>query len=761
MPIKEFLFQPGVDRQGSQSTSKPRWYEADNVRFQDELPESVGGWNEDDPFEMKGIGRGVHSWVDFTDNLFTCVGTSEKFYLIAGSSQVDITPDRATSIGLTNPITTASGTNVVTITDAAHGAGVDDYVTFTAVGSAVGGYATAAFTGVQDGFKIYQVLSDDTYTIIMSTNASSNATGGGTVDLKYKITSGSSSVQSGPGYGAGPYGGDDNIPTQFTFPNNAFKTFGSIDDVGFDITGSTTTFEAGDWIYPFGFTGTVGGIDTSHINNKWWPHTGGTTTTLVLSADTGYVANAITGGGGASGKFYHFDASAGVVVGATRHYGDPSELTAITALFRQVTIANFGEDLMFANRSGPIYYYDVSSKTSSGVPDPSSVAVELSTISGSSNVPVIVDTFVVSEGHGHVIALATNDIGATNQNKLLIRWSDRHNPFNWLPTASNEAGGTVLRHGSKIVGGVATRDEIVVFTDNAVYSGRYVGAPDTYGFNLITKGVGLYTSRAAVAVDNSVFFMGQNQFYVYNGKVETLPKNVSSYVFDDINVDAAEKVFCGSNALFSEVFWFYPSGDSIEPDKWVSYNYSNGVFSTGHFDMAPIIVTSDSSRSRTAWCDIGARANPIATFMKEYNPDAVPPTYTCGLVTHESGRNGFGSTISASIESGSVSIAEGDRFTFWSKLIPDVELFDINDGIAPPSVTASIIKRDLPGKAKSTESTITMTYATDGQTYTPIGNNIGVRGRGRLVAFRFSSNSVGYGWRVGTIRVNVRPDGRR
>lgn len=767
MPIRKIDIPPGIDRQRSPSQGPVRWYDANNVRFNDQLPESIGGWVEPESFTLSGIGRAIHSWIDFNHNVYTCVGTNSKYYILSGADQYDITPNRVVSTAVgTDKIYTTDTSNLVTINDVAHGASIGDFVIFVSVASSVGGFSTTDFTSKIEGFQIHTVTDDDNYVIVMDSNATSTVNGGGgAVVATYQIHAGETTGQSGYGYGTGAYGGDDVFPTEYgPLPANPIGTGTSSDSYTLDITGSGITLGTGDWLYITGVSaGTVNGVDLTLFNDKWWPHSGGVSAVTATLSPTGYVSGGTpASGGGSSIILYHYDASAGTVVGASRHWGEASESSAELNAFRHISIDNFGEDLIFANSGGPIYYYDVSSKTSSGVPATGSVAVELSTISGSVEAPVVVEGFVISDSHGHVIAWGVNDVLATTQNHMLLRWCDRHNPFDWMPAPGNEAGGEILRYGSGIVGGVASRDEIIIFTNTAVYSMRYVGSPETYGVFLITTGVGLYARDACAAVDNSVFFMGQNQFYVYDGKVNTLEKSLASYVFEDINSDVRHTVFCGVNSLFSEVFWFYPGGSSIEPNKWVSYNYSNGTWSCGSFDMTEVTAEGGSNTfNRTAWEDSGAVNVPVSSFIKTYDPAGTPATFESSIYLHEVGRSAGSAAMRSHIESDEFELSEGDRIVYWDRVIPDVDIFEVETGITAPELEVTVSKRDLPGSPKASQSTMTMTYVADGSTYTPDLKGTSKRGRGRFVTLKIAANAGGFGWRADSFRFSLRPDGRR
>ena len=511
MTMRRFPIPPGVDRQGTKNSIGPRWYESNNMRFRDEFPETIGGWVDEGGHTLQGFGRGIHSWLDFEDNQYICVGTSFKFYILVGTNRYDITPVRLSRTGgtaLTNPIATTAGSSVVTITDASHGARLNDFVVFVTVAADVGGITASDFTSVDEGFQVLEVIDDDSYKIDVGVVASSPvAAGGGTVTLDYKVTSGAVTDTTGSGFGVGLYGGDTLIPTSYPLnPGVNVETITGSPSLWFDMTGSGATVALNDYIYITGLSAiTLDGVDLDYFNDKWFEVIGLFAGKALLIGIQPAIAGAVTGGTG--GNFFHDDVSIGGVVGASRGWGDASSSVALVDALRTLTIQNFGEDLMFCNRGGPIYYYDVSANVTSGVPATNGPAIVIdSTIGGSTSPVILCDSFIVAKDHGHTIAFGANDIGLGFQNKMLIRWGDRHNPFAWEPTPDNEAGGRVLREGSILYGGIQTKNEIVVFTNTAVYSMRYIGYPETYGFDIITRNAGVYSRGSYVAIDNAVFF---------------------------------------------------------------------------------------------------------------------------------------------------------------------------------------------------------------------------------------------------------------
>ena len=787
--IRKFPIPPGVDRQGTRHSIGARWYESNNVRFRDKDPESIGGWARNESHTLQGFGRGIHSWLDFSDNQYICVGTNFKFYILVGTNKYDVTPNRNDSgtvqkdiIIDTNPFATVEDSSVITVTHTNHLASVNDFVVFRTISADdVGGIAPSIFTGGTEGYQIVSVTDDDTYTIDLASGSqtgtieatSTALTEGGTVEVSYRVNSGVVSDASGSGWGVGAFGGDDVIPTAFTLGNNPLTTVGAA-SAQIDVATNgipTSAFVAGDYIYLMSLTGSFDGVDSTFFNDKWWlvdSVAGGDARFTGVELAT---AGSIAGGGTTPPTFYHDDVSEGGVVGASRGWGEASTASMLTDALRIVTIQNFGEDLMFCNRGGPLYYYDVRSNTTVGIPSSDDKqAIEISStgasaISGATEPPTTVDSFLIAEGHGHCVAIACNDIGAPDQNNMLIRWSDRHNPFVWLPTNSNEAGGRILREGSQLYGGITTKDEILIFTNTAIYSMKYIGYPETYGFIPITKGIGAYSRGSYVAVDNMIFMMGRDQFYMYDGSIQPLSKNLVNYVFDDINDDEKDKCFSAVNSKYTEVLWFYPTSGSFEPDRWVSYNYSNQTWAHGSYDMSSLASTGAMGTSnRTAWHDVDIFNDPMASYVTAYDPSAEPELQTSSIMNHETGRNANNAAMDVSIESGKIDITEGDMYMHYSRILPDVESVDLDSSAASPQVTLSIEGQNLPGRTETQTASVTVDFSdqTDSDlNYAPDYNATAVRGRARTISFKASSSSTGFGWRLGAIRLDLKPDGRR
>ena len=402
----------------------------------------------------------------------------------------------------------------------------------------------------------------------------------------------------------------------------------------------------------------------------------------------------------------------------------------VESVLRLWTHDNFGEDLVINIFNGGLYYYD----SSSGL---TNRAVVLSSVAGAVSPPSVAVKVLVSDVDLHVIAFgcdSEDDPGT--QDPLLIRFSDQRNALDWKATVDNTAGDLKISSGSKIITAIETKREILVFTDTSIYSMQFIGPPDTFGITIVSEGISIRSPNSAVAIEDNVFWMGNNEFYVYNGAVQKIPCTLRDFVFSDFNNLQAEKVFAGVNSSFSEIWWFYPSADSNEIDKYVIYNYQQQIWYFG-------------SLQRTAWLDRGVNELPTA---------ASPDYY---LYNHETGDDD-GSTdpvtaITAHIESSQMDIGEGDQFTFISRIIPDITFRNSEIG---KKASLSLKARNFPGgnylQTDSAEISKTATVPVEQFT-----NDAFIRLRGRSFALRVESTETGISWRLGSPRIDIRPDGRR
>jgi len=405
------------------------------------------------------------------------------------------------------------------------------------------------------------------------------------------------------------------------------------------------------------------------------------------------------------------------------------------SILRIWTHDNFGEDLLMNVRDGDIFYWDASVGTSTR-------AVKLSLRSDADvGTPTVAKKVMVSDVDRHVICFGCDPITEIGtQDPLLIRFSSQEDPTTWIPSATNTAGDLRIGSGSEIVAAVETRQQILVITDVSVHSMQFLGPPFTFGIQLISENTTIRGPQAAIAVDDTVFWMGLQEFYVYAGSVRKLACSVKDHVFSDFNTQQSEKVVAGINSSFGEVWWFYPSASSTENDKYVIYNYEQQIWYIG-------------SLARTAWLDRGVNDFPIAASVDKY------------LYNHEIGFDD-GSTngpISAHIESSQMDIQDGDGFLFIRRVLPDITFRDsTGSGGSNPSANFILKARNFPGadysSSETSSNSITQTSTSPIEQFT---DQVHVRIRGRSFALRVESTAEGVGWRLGSPRVDIRPDGKR
>lgn len=398
---------------------------------------------------------------------------------------------------------------------------------------------------------------------------------------------------------------------------------------------------------------------------------------------------------------------------------------------------NFGEDLVFGPRGGAMYYW----VAASGV---TTRGVALTSRGGASDVPTVQNYILVSDVSRFVFAFGCNELGSAVQDPLLIRWSDQESTVDWTPAATNQAGSLRLSHGSAIQTAIQVRQEVLVFSDTALYSMQYVGAPIVWSATLLGDNVSCIGQNAVSLASGVTYWMGVDKFYKYDGTVQTLSCDLRQYVFGDINLLQAYQVFSSTNEAFNEVWWFYCSEGSNTVDKYVVFNYIENVWYYG-------------TMARTAWIDSGTRSNPIAA------------TYSYNLVNHEQGvDNGETATLTAInsyIESAEWDPQDGQKFSFIYRMLPDIT-FRSSAGAAAPQVTMTIIPMKNSGSGYTTpqsvggssNATVVRTAIVPIEEFT---GQVFIRVRGRQFIFKVEANQLGTGWQLGSPRVDIRPDGLR
>ena len=520
----------------------------------------------------------------------------------------------------------------------------------------------------------------------------------------------------------------------------------SAGDVTFAATNGSTTITAtdtshgaveGDFV-TFSGAATLGGnITASVLNQEYQIDSIPSANTYTFTATATANASDSNNGGSSVVGAYQLNSGLDVYVRGTgwglNSWGDGTFGSAgdlgFSNQLRLWSLDNFGDDAIVNPRNGGIFFWDKSDGLTTR-------AVNLTAESGASDVPTKCLQVMTSDVDKHVIAFGANAIGSSDIDPLLVRFSDRESAVDWTPTATNQAGGVQLSQGSTIIGALRTRQEILIWTDAGIVAMRFVGEPFIFSFTEVAEGPSLISPNAAATSNNRVYFMDRNGFYVYSGSTERVPCTVLDYVLSDLNQDQAYKVFAASNDSVNEVMWFYPSGTSIEIDKYVIYNYLEQTWSIG---------TTTDNFVRTAWDEATIYEYPIASSKNDSSSN------TNYIYSHEIGHGDGNDSFTAYIESSDFDLEpDGESFTFISKLIPDVEFRDQQS--TSDTVTFTIKGRDYPLQELSTLQTINVT---------PNSTFENTRARSRQAALKISNSSSDYGWRLGDLRLQIRPDGRR
>ena len=631
MPLQEIDFQPGINKEATDYSAKGGWVDGNLIRFRKGRVEKIGGWAQLGAQYFLGICRALHSWISLSGTKFLGIGTTWKYYVEEGDAYNDITPIRATTSAGDVTFAASNGSSTITITDTAHGAVTNDFVTFSGAAS-LGGVITAVVLNQEyqialvTGVNTYEITAKDTSGDAVVANASDSGNGGSSVVGAYQINVGLDIYVNSSGWGVGTWG-------------------------------------AGGW----GSASTISSVNQLRI----WTHD------------------------------------------------------------------NFGENLIINPRGAGIYEWI----ENSGV---SVRAVSLAGRSGARQVPTVGLQVITSETDRHLVVLGADPVSGGARtgeiDPMLVAFSSAEDELDFEPTTTNSAGDVRLSSGSFIVGGLKSRQEILVWTDTSLYSMTFIGPPLTFAVNLVNEGAGLLSPNAAANSPSGVFFASKTGFNFYNGSVQRLPCTVQEYVFNDIDLNQAFKSFMSINSRYNEIWFFYPSIEdgTGEISRYVTYNYLEQTWAIG-------------SMTRYGWLDAGIEDLPIAAAQ------------TSGqnlLYNHETGYDdGLEPMSGVYIESADIDISAGEYDVFMKKMIPDMA-FVTDTGVSNnPAMNIVVKRRNFPGQSLITDST---TKVTPTSTFTSL------RTRARQVVFRFESDDdnaandqKGYKWRLGSTRVDLQQSGRR
>jgi hypothetical protein len=870
--LQVLALRPGVNREGTSYAGEGGWYACDKVRFRSGLPEKLGGWVPYVSNTYVGICRHFAEWVSLSNFYLLAVGTNLKYYILTGGVFYNITPIRATFALGANPIYTmfstlsaginatatiipvsgvaagnmdmlapfvvkigseliyvpavdvggntlgtsgypctrgyaattavahSSGANVsssmIVLDNQFNGAQPGDFVTLSGVVGAVGGIPEDSLNA-----EMQVVTADNLYAILETGAQSTSAAQGGgtTIDAAYQIHIGSAFTQYLHGWGAGPWPG--NPAGGFNHP----------------------------WNFPY-----IGGFES--VLRLWSASNYGQDLYFNLR----------------NGPIYHWNAATslsayGSVTGPGVDITDPTEATITTDqivngnyyMLSYVGTTDFTLIGAASNTIGLGFTADLTTNPATGtgtVWDPATpsvatyvlttderhvVALGCNDAATAALAPVAATDFV--EGYTYIInfvgttdftdvGATSNDLGVTftatgsttgtgtalyiEQDPMFVAWSAQEAPQVWYPTVTNTAGSYRLTYGSKIVTAEKTRQEILIWTDTALYSMQYLGAPYVYGFNPLSVDITIVSPNAMTTATGVTYWMGQDKFYAYSGRVDTLPCALRQYIFDDFNTDQWDQVCSGTNEKYNEIWWMYPSASSLVNDRYVIYNYLEKLWYYGQL-------------SRTAWLDSHIIGNPLAAAaLVDVSRLIAGSTYTISYVgdtdwvavgavaaiqgetfiatgsgtgtgvaiqsigsvyEHEVGTDDGSinppAAIAAYIESADFDLGDGGyQFSFVKRLIPDVDF--IGSNVTNPSATMTLKARNYPGQGIAGTDPMQNAPAplTGAQVSTQVydyTNQVWVRLRGRQIIFRIESDSLGVKWQLGTPRLMIQPDGRR
>jgi hypothetical protein len=716
VPLQKLQLRPGLNREGTDYANEGGYFDGDKIRFRSGFPEKIGGWIRLSAYKFLGVARSIWNWATLAGANYLGIGTNLKYYIEQGGQYYDITPIVNTET-YNNTISTGFTTLVANIT---------------------ANTTTIAITNGLNFVPESGIMKIDSEQIFYTTLTANVA---GTCIRGYNNTTAAvhtAGANVASGYFKFTDAGNDANNNDFVILSNATSVGGI----------ANTIINTEHQVFKYG-SGVWYGINTTSDNNlsnvtfttAQVTSSGGNAITVQYLVPSGLAVYTIGTGWGA-GPFNRGTWGSGYEIG-------------IGSQLRIWTNDNFGQDLVFAPRGGQIYYWTAATGTSyRGEPLASLANVSVAT--SGQWVPNATNVVVASAIQRFVIAFGANSykVGdpSTDFDPMLVRWSDQENPYVWEPEVTNQAGEFRLSNGSYIMDAQTTRQEILVWTDAAIYSMQYLGPPFVWGFQILMDNISIMSPNCAITVNNVTYWMGADKFYMYSGRVETLPCALRQYVFNDLNKDQAWQVTCGANEGYNEVWWFYCSTNQTVIDKYVIYNYLDRVWYYG-------------SLNRTAWLESGIRQNPMAAFINGVDGIGNP---TGNINYHELGNDDASTATSvpivAYVQSSDFDIGDGHNFGYVWRILPDVNFNGSN--VNQPSVVMTLKPRVNSGSAYQTADR-PVTTSSDNFSNSPqytvqeFTGQVYTRLRGRQMAFRISSDGLGVSWQLGTPRIDIKNDGRR
>ena len=711
--LQKINIQPGFNKQVTATGGEGQWVSGDYVRFRYGSPEKIGGWAQLGDITLTGRNTALHQFISSDGIKYAALGTNRMLYVYSGGAFYDITPLKSTTT-LTNAFTTSNGSTSVTITFAsAHGISKGDIIlcdNFTAITDS--NFSSSNFD--DKNFMVTTVPTSTTITVTMgSAESGSGASTSGGIRVKHYYKIGPAVEESAAGWGLGLWGGTALGAGTSTLDGalTASSTSIALDDSGsFPASG---TVVIGD--ERIAYTTNTSGTDTLSGLTR-----GSDNTTAASHSDAATVTNA--------SDYTKWGAS------------QTGDIVTAPGLW---SLDNFGNKLIATISDGSTFEWNSNAD--------SATSTRATVVSGC---PTASQFTLVSTPDRHLISFGSETtIGtASTQDDMYIRWSSQESLTTWTPTSTNTAGTQRLADGTRIVGAIRGRDAIYIWTDTALFIMRFVGPPFTFSFQQVGTNCGLIGQNAAVEVDGSAYWMSENGFFRYTGKLESLPCLVEDYVYDDLATVPRQHIYAGLNNLFGEVTWFYPNSGAASNSRSVTYNYMDSS------SERPIWTTS--SLARSTWADSAIFGKPHGT---EYDSSASSDSTignTDGVTTyfeHETGTNqlkaGATTAIAANIQSGDFDLdqkglaGDGEYMMKIRRVIPD---FLTQTGDA--RVTLNLKNYPTDAEASSSLGPFTTTTST---------TKIDTRARARAIALKVDNTSTTQHWKLGTFRLDIQPDGRR
>jgi hypothetical protein len=736
MALQQIKFAPGIDKQDTTVGAVGRWVESDNVRFRYGLPEKVGGWQSLLNQSIVGVSRKLHSFVDLEGNRYTAIGT-DKFLLLYFEGQLfDITPFRSSNVGVQTTFTSSTlatnstSTKLCTITTTSpHDLIEGDMVVLDSV-TLPGGTGLSASDFEDKLFQVLSVPTTTTFTIDSLNQATSAVSTGGSMTVQPYERVGPAAQSYGYGFGIGNFGGT--------------------------ISGALTNTLSS------GINDSVNIIPVT--SNADFPTVGTLAIGTELITYTGKGTNTFTGATrGALGTTEASHNNSDVVTNATDFtgWGNAVEASTVTLEPGLWSLNNFGQVLVATVANGKTFTWNsgitarLTTRASTTTTDfPTAIAT------GVGN-PTASRLTLISPTTRHLIHFGTEvTIGdPTTQDDMFIRFANQEEINEYDILAVNSAGSQRLQDGSRIVGALTAKENILVWTDNSLYTMKFVGAPFTFGFEQVGTNCGLIGKNAAIEIDGVAYWMSNNGFFAFDGTVNSLPCSVEDYVYDDCATTKGQQICAGINNLFTEVTWWYPTAGSDFNDRSVTYNYGQSNKPT---PMGNWYTGVNTNSIRTAWIDSLIYPKPYATAFKSTNTGTFPTVV---------GESGLGQTLFFEHEVGTDQINPDGTTTTLTSFIDSYDFaLQTDQGIGEYFLA---MRRFLPNfKVLTGDAQITISvadYPADPNTVTTLSpftinsstTKVDTRARGRYAALKIENTGSGQSWRFGTFQADLQPDGRR